>query len=200
MSSTSRVLVWIAVALVLGACASSRRLRYDPVPAHVQVDGPSDALAANVYATVVEARREGETWAIHVRVRVDNRSAGPIAVVTDELHLLDGDLRQLGAPRIAPPAPNALAPGATWAADLDFPLPSGAGPSDVNLDGLHLQLAVADASGATLPVAIAFEERPRVPRGDLYAPGYPFGFYGHRYFRFPYGFYSYGPGGHWTYY
>lgn len=202
MTPASRFAAFALVALLIPSCASSQRtLRYDPVPAHVQVEiDAAAAPVASVYATIAEARREGPDWAIRARVRIDNRRAGPLSIVSDEVRLLDGDLLELGAPLATPALPSGLPPGGTWAGVLDFPLPPGLGPGDVNLDGLHLHIAVAsDTTGAVVPVALAFAERPRAPRSQ-FVPPYPYGFYGHRFFAAPYGFYSYRPGLYWSYY
>ncbi len=160
MTAHTRLAILPLLAVLITACASQRTLRYEPVPAEVTIDEAGrQAPIAYVYASVDKALREGDDWAIRIRMRLENKTSAPLTLRLDGLRLLDGELTELTMPRIVPRPPRDLAAGSVWTGDVDFPLPPGRGPRHLDLAGLHLHFSLDSASQPDpIPISIAFRE------------------------------------------
>ena len=167
-----------AFLLLLGACTSPRFYddRYLPAPLEAEVG--SEAVAGSqvrALVTVIGIERAAEGHGVRavVRIRLENLGGVPAKLERESLSLVSADLVVFGPAEVvsvdpAEMAEAALALGQAATFDLVFPLPAGRTTSQIDLSGLNLRFALrfgdrAMTTGATF----------RRMEWGYWDPGYP---------------------------
>jgi len=157
----TRALLSSSILLALASCRSTTyRFYFEPSPNELLVQpDPAGPVLARVLMTVVEGRREGGQRSgypeMHMRLLVENKTAGPLYVRPDRLLLVDSDLRAFGAPQIVPTGGFEIAQAATGIFDLYFPYPKGLELKAEALRGLNFRWTL-EHPGGTAEVTATF--------------------------------------------
>lgn len=175
----ARVLAAAALVTAASGCATWSGVRFAPSPFEVAVapdaDAPALGQAVFSWQGIVE-EADGYVARFHVRVR--NESAADLRLLPTRCELVDNQLRAFGRPLVeliegddaALGLEPLLAPGdvAVWSLSFPFSAP----PSEKDLDGLHLTLALADAAGG-IQVSATFDRlRPQADGSFVYGGGW----------------------------
>jgi hypothetical protein len=185
------VALGLGLALLLGGCqtSSTRAFTFLPRPQSVLVAGPPEVgtIGRAVIVVIGSLKADASTGmpeSMHVRLVLENRAQRAIAFVPGQFRLRGSDLIPFGEPRLVPPEPPEVLPGAETTVDVYFPVPEGRRLSNLDLSGLDLRFSVAHESSVT-DVTASFERievQPYAPYPYPYAPwGYPYVYYDWRY-------------------
>lgn len=170
-----RLSVLLAASLAFMSCRStSTRYRFTPSPVEALVqfveDGP---VTARVLIGIPGAEREGRKRSgrpeLLVRVRIENRSDGPIEFYPSSAVLLGSDLAEFGPAKADPPLPLEVASGEAKATLLRFPFPRDGDLDAPGLTGVNLAL-VLDTIAGPIDMSVSLE---RDEPNDLVGAGPP---------------------------
>ncbi len=138
---------------LLPSCATtSWRFTFDPSPAETLLQPrPEEPVLARALTTVIEGRREGGSSSgqpmMHLRIMIENRSAGPVHLTSEGMKLVGSNLEVFGAPVIDPLPGEEIPPGQPRTYELDFPYPEGMAVEAPEIEGLNLSWTLAYPGG-----------------------------------------------------
>ena len=132
----------------LASCTASRwyEHRFQPAPLEVQVSSesvPGTQVRSLVTVMGIERGKDGKPDAAIVRMRLENLGSVPALLDAPSSSLLSADLKAFAAPALATSASTEIPPGGTGEFDLEFPLPEGTRPYQLDLSGLNLRFTLA---------------------------------------------------------
>lgn len=163
-----RLLILVAAGLAFVSCRStSARYRFTPSPLEALVQfeegGP---VAARILIGIPGAEREGGSTSGHpellVRVRVENKSDGPMSLHPSSAVLLGSDLAEFGPAKSDTPPPLEVPSGGSDATLLRFPFPRNGDLDAPGLTGVNLAFVLETTAGP-VDMSVSLErDEPRV--------------------------------------
>jgi hypothetical protein len=132
---------------LLASCESSPwyEHRFQPAPLEAEVSTqavPGSQMRALVTVLGIEKGKDGKKDRALVRMRLENIGTSPAGFDSAASSLVTADLKSFGPPATTPVGKDAIPPGSNGEYDVEFPLPEGKGPYDLDLSGLNLRFTV----------------------------------------------------------
>lgn len=136
----------LTMAVMAGGCARTYHWAYQyeprPVTVSVTAEPASEAQPLLVTVTVIGVRTDSakeHPATIEVRMRVENQTAAPVAMLSAPMVLRSADLEEFGPPMFSPTDALDIPPGQESQFTAYFPFRSGEIPGGHDLEGLSLQ-------------------------------------------------------------